>query len=152
MMIESTEELLTLLKKMNLKVTSVDELSQLLATINANYNPEAARQRTGKLIGTTVPGYMASAASFATFTILGGGISPPSVGALALVWGPCALVSVAAVITSAIMTSIRRYPAMPDISSDRLASRGEPVVTNIIRELPPIIPENCPPRPPADGG
>ena len=75
MMIESTEELLTLLKKMDLKVHSVDELRQLLATINANYNPDAARQKTGKLIGTTVPGFMAGAAAFASFMILGQGMS-----------------------------------------------------------------------------
>ena len=55
LLIENTEELLTVVKKLNLKVASVDELRHLLAEINANYNPEAARQKTGKLVGVAVP-------------------------------------------------------------------------------------------------
>jgi hypothetical protein len=133
MMIESTDELLTLLQKMDLKVTSVDELRQLLATINANYNPEAARQKTGKLLGVTVPGYMAGAAALTSLCMLSNDkLSDFTVGALAVVWGPCALASVAAVIASAIMTSVRRSRSTPDLSSDRTASSGEPADIRII--------------------
>jgi hypothetical protein len=133
MMIESTEELLVLLKKMDLKVHSVDELRQLLATINANYNPEAARQKTGKLIGITVPGYMAGSAAFASFIL---GSTAMTIGGLAVVWGAVAVVSTAAVISAAIMTSIRRGQTMPNALLDRPVSRSEPVVTHITRELP----------------
>lgn len=128
--IENTDELLTLLKKMDLKVTSVDELRQLLATINANYNPDEARQKTGKLIGTTVPGYMAGAAAFATFFS-----AASNVGGLALIWGAVALVSTAAVISAAIMTSVRHSRTMPDKMPDQLASRGGAVVTHITKDL-----------------
>jgi len=137
-MIENTEELLALLKKMDLKVHSVDELRQLLATINANYDAEAARQKTGRQIGTIVPGAMAGTAAMVSyFLVIGsGGLSPYSVGALALMWGSVAVVSTAAVISAAIMTSIRRGRTLPDNSSDRPASRSESVVTHITRELP----------------
>lgn len=129
-MIESTDELLVLLKKMDLKVTSVDELRQLLATINANYDPEAARQKTGKLIGTAVPGYMAGAAAFTSILVGGAGV-----GGLALIWGAVALVSTAAVISAAIMTSVRRGHTLPDIVTDRPAPRSEHVVTHITKDL-----------------
>ncbi len=136
LMIDSTEELLALLKKMDLKVTNVDELRQLLATINANYNADAARQKTGKLISTTVPGFMAGAAAFASFMLLGGGVGSSTVGALAVIWGPAALASTAAVIAGAVLAGVRRGHPMPDPMFDRPASRGEPVVTHIIKELP----------------
>lgn len=142
-LIESTDELLALLKKMDLKVHSVEELRHLLASINANYNSEAARQKTGKLIGVAVPGIMAGAAAFATFFLLGAGstlptvdLMPFTVGGLAVIWGAVALVSVPAVIAGAVMTSIRRGRATPDNPPDRAVSRAEPVVTHITRELP----------------
>jgi hypothetical protein len=139
-MIESTDELLALLGKMNLKVTSVDELRHLLASINATYNADAARQKTGKLIGVTVPCFMAGAAALASFFLLG---STPQqhtadyvFGGLAMVWGAVALVSTAAVIAGAVMASGRRGQTMPDNPPDRPVSRGEPVVTHITRDLP----------------
>lgn len=134
-MIESTDELLTLLKKMDLKVKSVDELHQLLASINASYNPDAARQKTGRMIGTIVPGAMAAAAAFTSYWLLCSN-STGTTGILAVIWGPTALVGTAAVIAAAIMTGVRRDRAIPAPSSNRPASRGEPVVTNIIKELP----------------
>jgi hypothetical protein len=138
-MIESTDELLALLKKMDLKVTSVDELRHLLATVNANYNPEAARQKTGKLIGATVPGIMAGAAAFVSFVLLITNETthsiPHDVGGLAVIWGAVALVSTASVLAAAIMSNVRRGPTMPNPSSDRPASRGEAVVTHITKDL-----------------
>jgi hypothetical protein len=130
MMIESMEDLLVLLKKMDMKVTNVDELQRLLATINANYNPDAARQKIGKLIGTTVPGYMAGAAVAASLFTAG-----TSVGALALIWGAVALVSTAAVISAAIITSIGRSRTLPDTPPNRSASREGPMVTHITKDL-----------------
>jgi hypothetical protein len=108
--IDNTEDLLALLKKLNVKVTSVDEVRQLLTTVNANYNPDATRQRTGKLVGMGVPGIMAGAGAAVSFFLLlpGHPLTPYHVGVLALVWGAVALVSTAAVLASAIMTSLRR--------------------------------------------
>jgi hypothetical protein len=135
-MIESPEELLTVLKKLNLKVTSVDELRQLLATINAHYNPEAARQKTGKLVGVAVPSGIATAAGITSFFLVGAGQSSnATVGGLALIWGACALVSTAAVLASAIMTGFRRgNRTSPDGPSN---SRYEPRegLTGITKEL-----------------
>jgi hypothetical protein len=135
-MIESTEELLALLKKMDLKVHSVDELRQLLASINASYNPEAARQKTGRQIGTVVPGVMAGAAAFASFMLLGAGLGSFTIGGLAVIWGPVAIVSTAAVISGAVMSSVHRGRTMPDNPPNRAATREGPVVTHITRELP----------------
>ena len=137
-MIESTDELLTLLKKTDLKVKSVDELRQLLASINASYDPDAARQKTGKLIAVAVPGFLAGAAAFASFMLFGSpsSSSAHATGSLAVIWGPVALASTAAVIAGAVLAGGRRGRATPDTAPDRPASRGEPVVTNIIKELP----------------
>lgn len=137
-MIESTDELLTLLKKMNLKVSSVDELHQLLASINSHYNPDAARQKTGRLIGTVVPGFMAGAAAFASYCLLALGETVRKVdvvGGLAVIWGPTALVCTAAVIAGAVMSGVRRGRVMPDLPSDRPALRGDPVESHIIKNL-----------------
>jgi hypothetical protein len=140
LLIENTEELLTVVKKLNLKVASVDELRHLLAEINANYNPEAARQKTGKLIGVTVPSALATAAAVTSFFLLGtghGGVTPYHVGALALIWGACALVSGAAVIACAIMTSIRRGGrTSPESAPDHRNRLGEGIMTGITTELP----------------
>lgn len=141
LLIENTEELLTVVKKLNLKVASVDELRHLLAEINANYNPEAARLKTGKLIGVAVPSAMASAAGVTSLFLVmeahGGGITPYHVGALALIWGACAVVSTAAVIASAILSGGRRSGAFaPPSASDQRNRIGERIGTGITRELP----------------
>jgi hypothetical protein len=138
LLIDSTDDLLTVIKKLNLKVASVDELRQLLVTINANYNPEAARQKTGKLIGVSVPTCMAIAAGVTSFFLLAPGqeITPFHVGIFALVWGACALVSAAAVIASAIMSSIRRGQASSENAPNHRNMVGERMVTGITNELP----------------
>ena len=102
-MIETTDELLDLLKKLNLKVSSVAELRHLLTTINANYNPQAARLRTAKLVAIGVPcslGGMATAFSLFLTMFLRPLSDDALLGAFALVWGCCALVSVTALIFS----------------------------------------------------
>jgi hypothetical protein len=141
LLIENTEELLTVVKKLNLKVANVDELRHLLAEINANYNPEAARLKTAKLIGVAVPSAMASAAAFISlFLVLeahGGNMTPYHVGALALIWGACAVVSTAAVIASAILSgSCRRNASAPLSASDQRNMLGERIMTGITKELP----------------
>jgi hypothetical protein len=108
--IDNTEDLMTLLKRLGLKVSSVDELRQLLVTINANYNPDAARARTGKLIGISVPCVMAGVAGIVSSCIAAAGhdLTPYHVAALASMWGVCGLVSVVALIVSFIMAGGRR--------------------------------------------
>jgi hypothetical protein len=100
--IETTEELLTLLKKLGVKVTSVDELRSLLMTINANYNPQAARTRMAKLIAISVPCTLGPIAGLVSVVLAESGrgtlVGPSFVGALAVIWGACALVSVTALI------------------------------------------------------
>jgi hypothetical protein len=135
LLIENTDELLTVVKKLNLKVASVDELRHLLAEINANYNPEAARQKTGKLIGVTVPSALAAAAAGTSFFVVatGNGMTPYHVAALALIWGACAFVSFGAVLASAIMTSTRRGGRVaPESTPDRRNLFAE----GITKELP----------------
>jgi hypothetical protein len=135
LMIETTEELLALLKKMDLKVTSVDELQHLLATINANDNPEATRQKTGRQIGTVVPGAMAGGAAFASFMLLGQGVSAFTIGGLAVVWGAVAIVSTAAVIAGAVLSGVHRSRTLPETPPNRSASRQGPMVTHITKDL-----------------
>ncbi len=79
---------------------------------------------------------MAGAAAFVSFFLVGTGMTPYTVGGLALVWGAVALVSTASVIAGAVLTSLRRGRTMPDFSPEQQASAREPAVTHIIRELP----------------
>jgi hypothetical protein len=104
-MIETTEELLALVKKTGLKVTSVDELRSLLLMVNANYNPQAARIRTAKLVALGVPCGLGGIAGFLSMMLMffasQSNLTEASfVGSLALIWGGYALVSVMALIFS----------------------------------------------------
>ena len=132
--IDTPEELLAMLKKLNLQVANVDELRQLLATINANYNPEAARQKTGRLIGAVVPGVLAGAAALASVFLVrpDESLTSSHVAVLALVWGACTLVSGTAILAASIMTRIRHdnRRAITD-SSARRSSRLEALETGI---------------------
>lgn len=103
--IETTEELLALLKKLNVKVASVDELRNLLVTISANYNPQAARVRAAKLIALSVPCSLGVIAGIVSLCLLTTATQDSLIGssfvkAFAVLWGSCALVSVVALIFS----------------------------------------------------
>ena len=135
--IDNTEDLMALLKKLDLKVSSVDELRQLLATINANYNPDAARARTGKLVGISVPCVMAGVAGLVSFCIAAAGhdLTPYHVAALASMWGVCGLVSVAALILGFILAGGRRGSrTLTDSPPPELGS-SDPLVTAITDRL-----------------
>ncbi len=140
-MIETTEELLQLLRKLGVRVSSVDELRQLLATINAHYNPEAARTRTAKLVGISVPcalGGIAGAVSFSLVSAAAHGslFAPYFVGALAVIWGTCAVVSVAALVFSLILVAGRGSRASADKPPQSKSSAVEErVVTAITHDL-----------------
>jgi hypothetical protein len=136
-MIDDTEELLTVLKKLDVKVNSVDELHHLLTTINSSYDPEAARQKTARQIGVAVPCAAAGAAALASFILLAQaqGLSAASVAIMAVVWGAFALVSMAAVIASAIMLGRPRNPRNMDNPPSRSQSHPERGATGIVKEL-----------------
>jgi hypothetical protein len=136
--IDNTEDLMTLLKKLGLKVASVDELRQLLATINANYNPDAARARIGKLIGVSVPSVMAGCAAVVSFTLAAPGhdLTPYHVAVLASIWGVCGLVSVVALIVGFILASGRRGGrSLPDSPHIGQQSSSDPLMTAITDRL-----------------
>jgi hypothetical protein len=136
-LIDNTEDLLTLVKKLDLKVNSVEELEYLLTMINSGYDPETARQKTARLVGVAVPCSMAGAAALTSFFLLmpGQAVNANGVAVLAVAWGACALVSVAAVITSAIMLGRRHEQVQPDQSPQRPKNHREPGATGIVKEL-----------------
>jgi hypothetical protein len=138
-MIETTDELRDLLKKLNLKVSSVAELRHLLTTINANYNPQAARLRTAKLVAIGVPcglGGMATAVSLFLMMVHRPLSDEAFLGALALVWGCCALVSVTALIFSFALLLGRkaRVPAEAP-AFGKAATMDERLATGITPDL-----------------
>jgi hypothetical protein len=118
--IETTEELQTLLKKLGVKITNVNELRDLLASINANYDPQAARTRTAKLVGISVPCTLGGIAGLVSVVLAGPGqrtaavVGSNIVGSLAVVWGACALISVTALIFSFSLLVGRRERSAPD--------------------------------------
>jgi hypothetical protein len=128
-LIETTEELLVVLKKLGIKVANVDELRGLLASINANYNPDAARTRTAKLVGISVPCTLAAVAGLVSVVLTeranSGMLNPSLVGALAVVWSACALVSVTALIFSFVLLARRRSAPAEDKAVRGTSSRVE---------------------------
>jgi hypothetical protein len=135
-MIETTEELLTLLKKLNVKVTNVEDLRHLLTTINSHYNPQAARMRTAKLVAISVPCSLGAIAGVTSMLLTGAThgtlIGPYFVGALALIWGSCAIVSIMALIFSFSLFVGRQANAVVDQPPPRPASAVEERVIKAI--------------------
>jgi hypothetical protein len=113
--IDNTDDLLELLKKLNLKIESVDELRHLLTVVNTAYNPEAARARIAKLVGLVVPIVLGGIAGFVSMILISEvrALGPHYVGALSLVWGVCGLVSLAALLFSFILLARRGAPRVP---------------------------------------
>jgi hypothetical protein len=135
-MIETTEELLNLLKKLNVKVANVEDLRHLLTTINAHYNPQAARVRMAKLVAISVPCSLGAIAGFTSMLLTGAThdslIGPYFVGALALIWGSCALVSFMALIFGFSLLIGRQSNATIDQPPPRPASAVEERVVKAI--------------------
>jgi hypothetical protein len=139
LLIDDPDDLLKLLRKLDLKVTSVEELNHLLATLNAHHNPVAAQQKAGKLIGLMVPSVTAGAAVMASIFL----VAPPSEGriphldgALALIWGCSAMVSVVALAFSFLMTRVRGGPAPADKPpAGKAAIFDERVLAAVPRDL-----------------
>jgi hypothetical protein len=127
-----------LLKQLNLKVSSVEELRQLLETINLNYNPDASRMRAAKLIGISVPCVLAGCTTGVSCALAAPyqHLTPYHVDALALIWGVCGLVSVVALIVSYILAGGRRGSRTAAESNPPDQESSDPLVTAITDHLP----------------
>jgi hypothetical protein len=143
LVIESLDDLRTFLKHTGVKVSTVEEMKALMAAINANYNPDAARLRVARLLGLVVPGVTTGVAGFTSFIIVGGhgGLRYEGLAALCVIWGVVALVSMAAVLASAVMARGGRRPPQPGgaapqplktYRTDSAAEAGPPQSRNIM--------------------
>jgi hypothetical protein len=135
--IDNTDGLMKLLKQLNLKVSSVEELRQLLETINLNYNPDASRMRAAKLIGISVPCVLAGCTAGVSCTLVPPyqHLTPHHVDALALIWGVSGLVSVVALIVSCILVGGRRVSRTAPESNPAGQESSDPLVTAITDHL-----------------
>jgi hypothetical protein len=140
-MIETTEELLALVKKTGLKVSSVDELRNLLTMINAHYNPQAARIRTAKLVALGVSCGVGGIAAFVSLMLMffasqSNLAGDYFVGSLALIWGGYTLVSIVALLFSFILLFGRHSSAPVDAPpASRSSSFDERVMTGAPHDL-----------------
>jgi hypothetical protein len=135
--IDNTDGLMRLLKQLDLKVSSVEELRQLLETINLNYNPDASRMRAAKLIGISVPCALAGCATGVSCALASPyqHLTPYHVDALALIWGVCGLVSVVALIVSYILAAGRRGSRSAPKSTPASEESSDHLVTAITDHL-----------------
>jgi hypothetical protein len=143
LVIDNLEDLRTFLKHTGLKVSNVEELKALLAAINANYNPDAARLRVARLLGVAVPSVMTGVAGVVSFFLVGGppGLRYEGLAALCVIWGVVGLVSLGAVLTSGLLVRAGRRPnqapgapAQPlkAYRTDSAAEAGPPQSRNIM--------------------
>ena len=151
LVIDNLEDLRTFLKHTGVKVTNVEEMKALMAAINANYNPDAARLRVARLMGLIVPSVTTGVAGLTSIFIVGGGgpggLRHEGLAALCVMWGVVALVSLAAVLASAIMARGGRRPTqtagapsqpLKTYRTDSAAEAGPPLSRNI------MLPEQYP--------
>jgi hypothetical protein len=149
LVIDNLDDLRTFLKHTGVKVTNVEEMKALLAAINANYNPDAARLRVARLMGLTVPSVTTGVAGLTSFFVIGGpgGLHREGLAALCVIWGVVALVSLGAVLASAVMARGGRRPAqapgdpsqpLKTYRTDSAAEAGPPLSRNI------MLPEQYP--------
>src|SRR5262245_35724179 len=113
--INDVGELEKLLKKLDLKVQSLDELKSLLATVQRPKDHESARLDTIKQIGVTVPCTAAGVAGAVSFFLIlfGAGMLGfvGIVASLGAIWTAVAIISVAAIVASALL--LRRQRSVP---------------------------------------
>jgi hypothetical protein len=141
LVIDNLDDLRTFLKHTGVKVSNVEEMKALLAAINANYNPDAARLRVARLLGLTVPSVTTGVAGVVSFALAGHGLSYEGLAALCVIWGVVALVSMAAVLASAVMARVGRRPVpasgvpsqpLKTYRTDSAAEAGPPQSRNIM--------------------
>jgi hypothetical protein len=133
--VESVEELQQLIKKLGIKVNSVDELRSLMATINACYDPDVARNRAARLVGIVVPCVALGVAGLVSI-VLAGTLGTPRghapadatllLVALGIVWGVAGLTSAVAAVGSLLFLRGGRGVTIPQAAGSLLdALRGE---------------------------
>jgi hypothetical protein len=140
LVIDNVEALQTFLKHTGVKVANVEEAKALLAAINANYNPEAARLRIARLMGLTVPSVTTGVAGLVSVGLAANGLRNEGLAAMCVIWGVVALVSMSAVLASAIMARGGRRPAqapgapqpLKTYRTDSAAEAGPPQSRNIM--------------------
>ena len=141
LVIDNVEALQTFLKHTGVKLTNVEEMKNLLAAINANYNPDAARLRIARLMGHTVPSVTTGVAGIVSVALAGNGLRHEGLAALCVIWGVVALVSMSAVLASAIMARGGRRPSQAPgappqpgktYRTDSAAEAGPPLSRNIM--------------------
>ena len=96
--IESIDELKALVKRLGIKVESVEQLRDLLTTVNSQYDPEAARIRALKLTGVITAAVGLGAAGMVSFFLVApkkdsDGIDALTIAALGIIWGVAGLVT-----------------------------------------------------------
>jgi hypothetical protein len=111
-LINNSEELLHLVRKLGIKINTVGELEQLLKTVNATYNPEADRLRLARQVGLSVPIVSCIFAALATGGIvvpgLAGAAGNHQEAAVAVVWGVTCAVSLGALLFSLLVVLFHR--------------------------------------------
>lgn len=140
MMIDNTEDLLRVLKKLGIKVTNVEELKDLLASLNAHYNPDAARMRVARQIGVAVPVVaLVAAAMISIFLAMPTATHRLSNHALvalfAVLWGVAGLVSLAGLGGALFFLGTRRSAVPSSDAPADLPTKPAPGVTAITDQL-----------------
>jgi hypothetical protein len=128
--INDINDLQKLLKRIDLKVQSIEELKALLAVVQQPRDPVTAQVETIKKIGHEVPTAVACTGGVVSFLLVffGSGFGPVAmVGALAIIWGAVALICVPAILSSMIL--LGRLQATP------AARRDSPPVTDMEKRL-----------------
>jgi hypothetical protein len=98
--IDNLDDLKSLIKRLDIKVKDVEELKGLLTTINAQYNPDAARAKVAKLMTVTTAAVSLGVAGVGTFITVAeaskptpGGIQPGHIAILGICWGAAIIVT-----------------------------------------------------------
>jgi hypothetical protein len=113
MPIDSIDDLKAVLKACKLNIANVDDLQGLLRTINATYNPDAARVKAAKTLAAVVPSFAFVSAVAVSYFVVAWGASAGlidrfAVGALGIVWGVAGLASVVATVFGGVLLLTRR--------------------------------------------
>jgi hypothetical protein len=104
--IDNLEDLKNLLRASQTKLNGVEDLKELLATVNANYNADAARVRVAKQMALVVPVVAFVFAGLLTcvalFTVTEHMRENAMLAALAILWGVPGVVAIVTTVASSI--------------------------------------------------
>jgi hypothetical protein len=108
--IEDLDDLKALLKACKLTLNNVDDVKGLLASINANYDPDAARVRAAKRLALVVPCTGAGVAGAVSLLLISqwSNLGLYHFLTLTVLWGTWGLVSIVATLFAGIVLLTRR--------------------------------------------